>query len=137
MYSNININNTERKEIGIPILRRTDEMISQFNLEYELNYKMDKYNLQRQKAFKEFLKMQEQQQFYLHNLIKLLRIYFKENDFNSDTYYFEYKNPKKTKNKRRRLKRSKSLSLLKNKFKYYFLFKNSQLYKLHQPWIYP
>lgn len=137
MYSNININNTERKEIGIPILRRTDEMISQFNLDYELNYKMDKYNLQRQKAFKEFLKMQEQQQFYLHNLIKLLRIYFKENDFNSDTYYFEYKNPKKTKNKRRRLKRSKSLSLLKNKFKYYFLFKNSKLYKLHQPWIYP
>ena len=58
MYSNINLNNTERKEIGVPILRRTDEMISQFNLDFEKNFKMNKYqNLD--KEFKEFLRHQD------------------------------------------------------------------------------
>ena len=31
MYSSISLNNTERKEIGVPILKRTDEMIAEFN----------------------------------------------------------------------------------------------------------
>ena len=135
MYSNINLNNTERKEIGVPILRRTDEMISQFNLDFEKNFKINKYqNLD--KEFKEFLRHQEQQEFYLNNLIKLLKIYFKENNYNSDTYYFKYLYPNKSFNKGR-YKRTKSFILPKNKFKYYYILRSSINYVKHQPWIYP
>ena len=54
MYSCININNTERKQIGVPILKRTDEMISEFDLDYERYYKLGKLNSQREKEFQEF-----------------------------------------------------------------------------------
>ena len=136
MYSCISINNTERKEIGVPILKRTDEMIQEFNLDYERHFKISsKINLEREKDFKEFLKKQEEHEFYLKHLIKILSIYFKENNFNSDTYYYEYKYPKKRNKKRK--KRTKSLILPKNKFIYYYLFKNSSFYKYHKPWIYP
>ena len=138
MYSSISLNNTERKEIGVPILKRTDEMIAEFNLDYERNYKMDKFNAEKEKAFKEYLKRQEQRQFYLRNLIKILRIYFKENNYNQDTYYFEYSHKnKKYLNKIRKKKRTTSFTLPKNKFIYYQIFKNSTIYKFYQPWIYP
>ena len=137
MYSSISLNNTERKEIGVPILKRTDEMIAEFNLDYEKNYKLDKFSAEKEKAFKEFLKQQEQRQFYLRNLIKIIRIYFKENNYNQDTYYFEYIHiNKKYTNKKRRKKRTKSFLLPKNKFIYYQLFKESSMYKFYQPWIY-
>ena len=44
MYSSISINNTERKKIGVPILKRTDEMITEFNSDYEKHYKLDRLN---------------------------------------------------------------------------------------------
>ena len=135
MYTSINMNNTERKEIGVPILKRTDEMISEFDLDYEKNFKISKYhNLD--KEFKEFLRMQEQHEFYLSHLVKLLKIYFRENNYNSNTYYFQYLYNNKSSTKRKH-KRTKSFKFPKNKFKYYYIFKNSINYNNHQPWIYP
>ena len=129
------MNNTERKEIGVPILKRTDEMISEFDLDYEKNFKISKYhNLD--KEFKEFLRMQEQHEFYLSHLVKLLKIYFRENNYNSNTYYFQYLYNNKSSTKRKH-KRTKSFKFPKNKFKYYYIFKNSINYNNHQPWIYP
>ena len=63
MYSCISINNTERKQIGVPILKRTDEMINQFDLDYERYYKLGKMSSQREKEFREFLKRKERIQF--------------------------------------------------------------------------
>ena len=87
MYSKITLNNTDRKEIGVPILKRTNKMITEFDLDYERYYKIDKQISQREIEYQEFLKRQEQRQFYLKNLIKILRIYFKQYNYNSDTYY--------------------------------------------------
>ena len=136
MYSNISINNTERKEIGIPILKRTDEMIAQFDLDYERYYKIES-NLKRDKQFQEFLRLQEQHQFYLKNLIKILKIYFKENNYNSESYFYEFENPINVKNKKRRKKRTKSLRIIKNKYIYYNIIKRAKFYSLYKPYLNP
>ena len=137
MYSNISINNTERKEIGVPILKRTDEMIAQFDLDYERYYKIGKLNLKRDKQFQEFLKLQEQHLFYLKNLIKILKIYFKENNYNSESYFLEFQNPIKVKNKKRRKKRTKSLRIMRNKYIYYNIIKRNKFYSLYKPYLNP
>ena len=136
MYSKITLNNTDRKEIGVPILKRTNKMITDFDLDYERYYKIDKQISQREIEYQEFLKRQEQHQFYLKNLIKILRIYFKQYNYNSDTYYKEYRASKNYK-KRKKIKRTKSLILSKNKAIYNIILKNSQIFKLFKPYMYP
>ena len=139
MYSCININNTERKQIGVPILRRTDEMISQFDLDYERYYKLGKLNSQREKEFREYLKKKEQIHFYLTKLIKILRVYFQENKFNFNTFYPTYVY-KKFQNKKTRKKRPKSYKHIKNKHIYFNIFKkyeNLKKIKSYKPYMYP
>ncbi len=136
MYSKITLNNTDRKEIGVPILKRTNKMITDFDLDYERYYKIDKQISQREIEYQEFLKRQEQHQFYLKNLIKILRIYFIQYKYNSDTYYKEYRASKNYK-KRKKIKRTKSLILSKNKAIYNIILKNSQFFKLFKPYMYP
>ena len=94
MYSKITINNTERKEIGNNLIKKSDEIIHELNNDYERYYKINKLGIQREKEFQEYLKKQEQHQFYLKSLVKIIRIYFKENNYNSDTYYFIGKSSK-------------------------------------------
>ena len=139
MYSCISINNTERKQIGVPILRRTDEMISQFDLDYERYYKLGKLNSQREREYREFLKKKEQIHFYLTNLIKILGIYFKENKFNFNAFYSQYIY-NKIQNKKTRKKRPKSYKNTKKKNIYYNIFKkseNSKKSKSYKPYMYP
>ena len=141
MYSCININNTERKQIGVPILKRTDEMISEFDLDYERYYKLGKLNSQREKEFQEFLKRKQQIQFYLTNLIKILRIYFKENKYNFNVFYTEYIIYKKFQNtKKTRKKRPKSYKNKTDKYIYFKILKNLETtknLKTYKPYLYP
>lgn len=141
MYSCININNTERKQIGVPILKRTDEMISEFDLDYERYYKLGKLNSQREKEFQEFLKRKQQIQFYLTNLIKILRIYFKENKYNFNAFYSEYIIYKKFQNtKKTRKKRPKSYKNKTDKYIYFKILKNLETtknLKTYKPYLYP
>ena len=80
MFRSITFNGTDKKQIGAPIIRRTNEMISEFDLQYERNYKIVKVVSQRELEFQEYLKQQEALQYRLENLIKILREYFKENN---------------------------------------------------------
>ena len=139
MYSCISINNTERKQIGVPILKRTDEMINQFDLDYERYYKLGKMSSQREKEFREFLKRKERIQFYLTNLIKILTVYFKENKFNFNVYYSRYVY-NKYQNKKTRKKSPKSCKNTKNKSIYFSIIKKSENYKKikpFKPYVYP
>ena len=139
MYSCISINNTERKQIGVPILRRTDAMISQFDLDYERYYKLGKLNSQREKEFREYLKKKEQIHFYLTNLIKILHVYFKENKFNFNAFYSNYIY-NRIQNKKTRKKRPKSYKHIKNKYIYFNIFKKSENFKKlksYKPYMFP
>ena len=138
MYSKITINNTERKEIGNNLLKKSDEIIHELNNDYERYYKINKLGIQREKEFQEFLKKQEQHQFYLKSLVKIIRIYFKENNYNSDTYYFIGKSSKYLRNKKNRMKKTKSLKIIKDKLIFHKLLNElSQTYKLYKPWVAP
>ena len=136
MYSQITLNNTDRKEIGISILKKTDKMITDFDLDYERFYKVDNSVSQRELEFQQFLKKQEQYQFYLKNLIKILRIYYKQYNYNSETYFLEYKSHK-NRGKNKILKKTKSLNIQNNKTIYNKILKNSKMYQLFKPWVYP
>ena len=107
MFRSITFNGTDKKQIGAPIIRRTNEMINEFDLQYERNYKIVKIISQRELDFQEYLKQQEAKRFRLENLIKILREYFKENNFNSNSYYILFKNNKNNINHRRRRKKRK------------------------------
>ena len=48
MYSKITINNTERKEIGNNLLKKSDEIIHELNNDYERYYKINKLGIQRE-----------------------------------------------------------------------------------------
>jgi hypothetical protein len=51
MFRSITFNGTENKSIGAPILRRTNKMISEFDLQYEKYYKIVKVVSQRELEF--------------------------------------------------------------------------------------
>ena len=120
MFRSITFNGTDKKQIGAPIIRKTNEMIYEFDLQYERNYKIVKVISQREIEFQEYLKQQEALQFRLDNLIKILRNYFKENNFNSNTYYALFKPTRirsiKKRKKRRKKIRPKSAEIKHNKY---------------------
>ena len=120
MFRSITFNGTDKKQIGTPIIRRTNEMINEFDLQYERNYKVVKVVTQRELEFQEFLKQQKALQFHMDNLIKILKDYFRENNYNEDTYYNIFNNRKnqksKKKKKRRKRVRPKTYIVRRNKF---------------------
>jgi len=142
MFQSITFNGTDKKQIGLPILRRTNEMIYEFDLQYEKNYKIAKVVSQRELDFKAYLKEQEALQFHLENLIKILRQYFKENNYNDNTYYNLFKYPKTNTNRKRRRKkrkkmRSKTAEIKTNKFLFYKVTKNNYYFIKFKPYLYP
>ena len=141
MFRSITFNGTDKKQIGAPIIRRTNEMISEFDLQYERNYKILKVVSQREIEFQEYLKQQEAVQYRLDNLIKIFRGYFKENNFNSNTYYALFK-PSKRKSirrrkRRRRKVRPKTAEIKHNKYIYYKAAKNNFNFNKYKPYLYP
>ena len=142
MFQSITFNGTDKKQIGIPILRRTNEMIYEFDLQYERNYKIVKVVSQRELDFQAYLKQQEALQFRLENLIKILREYFKENNYNDNSYYILFKNPKTNTNPRRRRKkrkkmRPKTAEIKRNKFLFYKITKNNYFFIKFKPYLFP
>ena len=142
MFRNITFNGTDKKEIGAPILRRTNEMIYQFDLQYERNYKIVKVISQREIEFQEYLKQQEALQYHLDNLIKILRLYFKENNYNPNTYYnlFKPRNNKiiiKKRKKRKKRNRPKTAEIKRNKYIFYKITRNNFYFNKFKPYLYP
>ena len=70
MFHSITFNGTDKKPIGTPIIRKTNKMIKEFDLQYERNYKIIKIKSQREKEFQEYLKLQEELEFRRENFIK-------------------------------------------------------------------
>ena len=141
MFRSITFNGTDKKQIGAPIIRRTNEMISEFDLQYERNYKIVKIISQRELEFQEYLKEQEARQYRLDNLIKILRGYFKENNYNENTYYALFK-PSKRKSIRRRRKRKKKVrpktaEIKRNKYLFYKVTRNNYIFNKFKPYLYP
>ena len=141
MFRSITFNGTDKKQIGAPIIRRTNEMISEFDLQYERNYKIVKIISQREIEFQEYLKEQEAIQYRLDNLIKILRGYFKENNYNENTYYALFK-PSKRKSIRRRKRRKKKVrpktaEIKRNKYLFYKVTKNNFFFNKFKPYLYP
>ena len=141
MFRSITFNGTDKKQIGAPIIRRTNEMISEFDLQYERNYKIVKVVSQRELEFQEYLKQQEALQFRLENLIKILREYFKENNYNENSYYTLFKFPNKPSRRRRRKKkkktRPKSAEIKRNKYLFYKVTKHNYFFNKFKPYLYP
>ena len=141
MFRSITFNGTENKSIGAPILRRTNKMISEFDLQYEKYYKIVKVVSQRELEFQAYLKQQEALQFHLENLIKILKVYFKENNYNENTYYNMYKLKKSPINKRRKRRkkrgRPKTVVIRRNKYLFYRVIKNNYYFKMYKPYLYP
>lgn len=142
MFRSITFNGTDKKQIGAPIIRRTNEMISEFDLQYERNYKIVKVVSQRELEFQEYLKQQEALQFRLENLIKILREYFKENNYNEHSYYILFKFPNKQNHRRRRRKkkkrmRPKTAEIKRNKYLFYRVTKNNYYFNKFKPYLYP
>ena len=142
MFRSITFNGTDKKQIGAPIIRKTNEMINEFDLQYERNYKIVKIISQRELDFQEYLKQQEAKRFRLENLIKILREYFKENNFNSNSYYILFKNNKNNINHRRRRKkrkkmRPKTAQIKRNKNLFYKITKNFYFFIKFKPYLYP
>ena len=141
MFRSITFNGTDKKQIGAPIIRKTNEMIYEFDLQYERNYKIVKVISQREIEFQEYLKQQEALQFRLDNLIKILRNYFKENNFNSNTYYALFKPTRirsiKKRKKRRKKIRPKSAEIKHNKYIYYKATKDNFYFNKFKPYLYP
>ena len=141
MFRSITFNGTDKKQIGAPIIRRTNEMISEFDLQYERNYKIVKVVSQRELEFQEYLKQQEALQFRLENLIKILREYFKENNYNENSYYTLFKFPNKPSRRRRRKKkkrtRPKSAEIKRNKYLFYKVTKHNYYFNKFKPYLYP
>lgn len=142
MFRSITFNGTENKPIGAQILRRTNEMISEFDLQYEKYYKIVKVVSQRELEFQAYLKQQEALQYHLENLIKILKLYFKENNYNQNTYYNIYKPRKispinKRRKKRKKRGRPKSAVIRRNKYLFYKVMKHNTYYKLYKPYLYP
>ena len=142
MFQSITFNGTDKKQIGLPILRRTNEMIYEFDLQYEKNYKIVKVVSQRELDFQAYLKEQEALQFHLENLIKILRQYFKENNYNDNTYYNLFKYPKTNTNPKRRRKkrkkmRPKTAEIKRNKCLFYKVTKNNYYFIKFKPYLYP
>ena len=141
MFRSITFNGTDKKPIGAPIIRKTNEMIYEFNLQYERNYKIVKVISQREKEFQEYLKHQEDLHFRLKNLIKILKAYFEENNYNSNTYYeiFKFQNRSGNKMRRRRKKRHcpKSEKIRRTKNLFYKITKNYFYFNKFKPYLYP
>ena len=141
MFRSITFNGTDKKQIGAPIIRRTNEMINEFDLQYERNYKIEKVVSQRELDFQEYLKQQEAKRFRLENLIKILRQYFKENNYNSNTYYILFKNKYKKNRRGRRKKRKKmrpkTTQIKRNKNLFYKITKNLFYFTKFKPYLYP
>ena len=142
MFRDITFNGTDKKEIGAPILRKTNEMIYEFDLQYERNYKINKIISQREIEFQEYLKQQEALQYRLDNLIKILRSYFKENNYNQNTYYnlFKPRNNNiisKKRKKRKRRNRPKTTEIKRNKYLFYKITKNNFYFNKFKPYLYP
>ena len=141
MFRSITFNGTDKKPIGAPIIRKTNEMIYEFDLQYERNYKIVKVISQREKEFQEYLKHQEELQFRLKNLIKILKAYFEENNYNSNTYYeiFKFQNRPGNKMRRRRKKRHcpKSEKIRRTKNLFYKITKNYFYFNKFKPYLYP
>ena len=141
MFRSITFNETDKKQIGAPIIRRTNEMISEFDLQYERNYKIVKVVSQRELEFQEYLKQQEALQFRLENLIKILKEYFKENNYNENSYYTLFKFPNKSNRRRRRRKkkrtRPKSSEIKRNKYLFYRVTKHNYYFNKFKPYLYP
>ena len=142
MFRSITFNGTDKKQIGAPIIRRTNEMIYEFDLQYERNYKIVKVISQRELDFQEYLKQEEAKRFRLENLIKILREYFKENNFNSNSYYILFKNNKNNINRRRRRKkrkkmRPKTAQIKRNKNLFYKITQNFYYFIKFKPYLYP
>jgi len=141
MFRSITFNGTDKKPIGAPIIRKTNEMIYEFDLQYERNYKIVKVISQREKEFQEYLKHQEELQFRLKNLIKILKAYFEENNYNSNTYYeiFKFQNRSGNKMRRRRKKRHcpKSEKIRRTKNLFYKITKNYFYFNKFKPYLYP
>ena len=141
MFRSITFNGTDKKQIGAPIIRRTNEMISEFDLQYERNYKIVKVVSQRELEFQEYLKQQEALQFRLENLIKILREYFKENNYNENSYYTLFKFPKKSNRIRRKRKkkrtRPKTAEIKRNKYLFYRVTKSNYFFNKFKPYLYP
>jgi len=141
MFRSITFNGTDKKPIGAPIIKKTNEMIYEFDLQYERNYKIVKVISQREKEFQEYLKHQEELQFRLKNLITILKAYFEENNYNSNTYYEIYKFPNKPGNRlrRRRKKRycPKSEKIRRTKNIFYKITKNYFYFNKFKPYLYP
>ena len=141
MFRSITFNGTDKKQIGAPIIRRTNEMISEFDLQYERNYKIVKVVSQRELEFQEYLKQQEALQYRLENLIKILREYFKENNYNENSYYTLFKFPNRPNRRRRRRKkkrtRPKSAEIKRNKYLFYRVTKHNYFFNKFKPYLYP
>ena len=141
MFQSITFNGTDKKQIGAPIIRRTNEMIYEFNLQYERNYKIVKAVSKRELEFQEFLRQQDANQLRLENLIKILRGYFKENNYNQNTYYKLYKNINipvhKTGKKHRKKIRPKTVNIRRNKFLFYKITEKNFYFNRFKPYLYP
>ena len=141
MFRSITFNGTDKKQIGTPIIRRTNEMINEFDLQYERNYKVVKVVTQRELEFQEFLKQQKALQFHMDNLIKILKDYFRENNYNEDTYYNIFINRKNQKSKKRKKRRKrvrpKTYIVRRNKFLFYKITRNNYYYNMFKPYLYP
>ena len=141
MFRSITFNGTDKKPIGDPIIRKTNEMIYEFDLQYERNYKIVKVISQREREFQEYLKQQEELQFRLKNLIKILKAYFEENNYNSNTYYeiFKFQNRPVNRMRRRRKRRHcpKSEKIRRTKNIFYKITKNYFYFNKFKPYLYP
>ena len=142
MFHSITFNGTDKKQIGAPIIRKTNEMINEFDLQYERNYKIVKIISQRELEFQEFLKQQEALQFRLDHLIKICRKYFKENNYNSNTYYNLFRKTnnnisRKRRKKRRKRMRPKTTEIKRNKYIFYKITKNNFYYNRFKPYLLP
>ena len=141
MFRSITFNGTDKKPIGAPIIRKTNEMIYEFDLQYERNYKIVKIISQREREYQEYLKHQEELQFRLKNLIKILKAYFEENNYNSNTYYemFKFQNRPRNRMRRRRRKRfcPKTEKIRRTKNIFYKITKNYFYFNKFKPYLYP
>ena len=140
MFRSITFNGTDKKAIGVPIIKKTNKMIYEFDLQYERNYKMTKVISRREKEFKEYLKKQEELEFRKENLIKLLKGYFLENNYNSDTFYSIYKHPIIPSIKKRKRKKRvwpKTARIRRNKNLFYKITKNYYYFNKFNPYLFP
>ena len=140
MFHSITFNGTDKKPIGTPIIRKTNKMIKEFDLQYERNYKIIKIKSQREKEFQEYLKLQEELEFRRENFIKLLKGYFLENNYNSDSFYNLYKHPiiPTIKRKKRKIRVwPKTARIRRNKNLFYRITINNFFYNKFNPYLLP